>query len=221
MNRPTRPVAETLAPVQSVDDIRGLDLIAADGVEAVVRQRAMPVRVCEHLQDYPARGVENVRLCVKTADVEDRVQSVFREWGGMADSVTEWLATDISAQSERLSVILDVSRVVLRLEIVRDDACRKFHKDWVRARLICTYSGPGTEYGEVRDERDPPQRVHSVPTGSPVLLRGKTWSSGAADTVLHRSPPIEQSGQTRLVVVIDEAPPDMPEGLQTEMSCFI
>lgn len=216
-----RPAAETIAPVQSVDDLGDLCRIEADGVEAVIWHRVMPTGVFEFLRHYPPHNVENVRICVKTAEAEDRVQSVFRNWRGMSDPVRDWLAADIAVQAQQLSAILGAPRVVVRLEVVRDDACRKFHKDWVRARLICTYSGPGTEYGEVTAAGEPPQRVRSVPTGSPILLRGKAWSSGVVDEVLHRSPPIEHSGQSRLVVVIDEASPETPEGLQADISCFV
>lgn len=32
-----------------------------------------------------------------------------------------------------------------KLEVVADDACRKFHVDYAAVRLICTFAGSGTE----------------------------------------------------------------------------
>lgn len=90
----------------------------------------------------------------------------------------------------------------LRLDRVTTNACHKFHKDAVRARLICTYRGTGTQY-RVSPDGAEPRRVYTVPTGAPVLLRGTLWPQHPASNLLHRSPPIEATGETRLVLVLD------------------
>ncbi|MEM6422079.1 MAG: DUF1826 domain-containing protein, partial [Pseudomonadota bacterium] len=41
------------------------------------------------------------------------------------------------------------------------------------------------------------------PTGMPILLRGKLWPESPASGIVHRSPPIEGTGATRLVLVLD------------------
>jgi hypothetical protein len=91
---------------------------------------------------------------------------------------------------------------------VTTNACRKFHVDAMAARLICTYRGTGTQYGQSRNGDDP-KRVFTVPTGSAVLLRGSLWPSNRDCGLVHRSPPIEGTGETRLVLVLD--PVDIPE----------
>ena len=45
--------------------------------------------------------------------------------------------------------------------------------------------------------------IFTVPTGSPMILRGSHWERQNNQGLLHRSPPIEGSGETRFVVVID------------------
>ncbi|MEM8851819.1 MAG: DUF1826 domain-containing protein, partial [Pseudomonadota bacterium] len=77
----------------------------------------------------------------------------------------------------------------------------RFHVDAIHARLVCTYRGPGTQYGLSTDGA-PPTRVFTVPTGAPILLRGSLWP-GEATGLMHRSPPIEGTGITRLVLVLD------------------
>jgi len=47
------------------------------------------------------------------------------------------------------------------------------------------------------------------PTGAPILLRGTLWPEHPRSGLLHRSPPIEGTGETRLVLVLD--PVDDPE----------
>ena len=90
----------------------------------------------------------------------------------------------------------------LRFDVVTTNACRKFHVDFITARLICTYRGPGTQYGISADGSEP-RRVFSVPTGAPILLRGKLWPERPNSGLLHRSPAIEGTGETRSVLVLD------------------
>ena len=90
----------------------------------------------------------------------------------------------------------------LRFEVVTRNACRKFHVDAVTARLVCTYRATGTEYGISTNGRVP-RRVFTVPTGAPMLLRGTPWLERPKSGLLHRSPPIEGTRETRLALVLD------------------
>lgn len=92
--------------------------------------------------------------------------------------------------------------VRLRLSRVTANACSKFHIDAITARLVCTYRGTGTQYG-ISHDGGGPKRMFTVPTGSPILLRGTLWPESPRSGLLHRSPPIEGSGETRLVLVLD------------------
>ena len=112
------------------------------------------------------------------------------------------LIDDVAALADIFAGLMDAPYLQLRFDVVTDNACRKFHIDAVKARLICTYRGTGTEYGIARDGAEPP-RIITVPTGAPILLRGKLWPESPRSGLLHRSPPIEGTGETRLVLVLD------------------
>ncbi|MEJ8561131.1 DUF1826 domain-containing protein [Yoonia sp. GPGPB17] len=114
----------------------------------------------------------------------------------------EQLIGDIAALADLFTKLVQTPYLRLRLQPVTSNACRRFHTDVVTARLICTYRGQGTQYGTSSGERDP-ARVFSVATGAPILLRGTLWPEIPASGLLHRSPPIEGTGQTRLVLVLD------------------
>lgn len=114
----------------------------------------------------------------------------------------EQLINDATAQSEVFADLMETQYLRLRLQAVTTNACRKFHIDAVTARLVCTYRGIGTQYG-VSNDRSDPERIFTVPTGAPVLLRGTLWPATPARGLRHRSPPIEGTGETRLVLVID------------------
>ena len=112
------------------------------------------------------------------------------------------LIDDISTLAEIFAELMDAQYLRLRLTPVTTNACRKFHIDAITARLICTYRGAGTQYG-ISTDGDDPKRVFSVPTGSPFVLRGTLWPEHPASGLLHRSPPIEGTDETRLVLVLD------------------
>lgn len=112
------------------------------------------------------------------------------------------LTDDISALAEIFADLMGARYLRLRLQAVTTNACRKFHIDAIKARLVCTYRGHGTQYGNSTDGGDP-ARVFAVATGASILLRGTLWPSRPASGLLHRSPPIEGTGETRLVLVLD------------------
>ncbi|WP_375552413.1 DUF1826 domain-containing protein [Rhodophyticola porphyridii] len=112
------------------------------------------------------------------------------------------LIGDVSALSDVFAKLMRTRYLRLRLQAVTTNACRKFHIDAITARLVCTYRGQGTQYGISTDGQDP-TRVFSVATGAPILLRGTLWPEKPTPGLLHRSPPIEGTGETRLVLVLD------------------
>jgi len=112
------------------------------------------------------------------------------------------LIDDVAALADIFANLMQAPYLRLRLTAVDSNACRKFHIDAISGRLVCTYRGTGTQYGISRNERDP-SRIFTVSTGDPILLRGTLWPEKPASGLLHRSPPIEGSGETRLVLVLD------------------
>ena len=112
------------------------------------------------------------------------------------------LIDDIAALAAMFSIIVNSRYLRLRLDLIETNACRNFHIDALTARLICTYRGRATQYGNGAMGHEP-KDIHDVPTGSPIILRGTSWRSAAEPGLLHRSPPIEGTGETRLVLVLD------------------
>jgi len=112
------------------------------------------------------------------------------------------LVDDIAALAVMFAGRVDAPYLRLRLDVLPTNACRKFHIGAVMARLSCTYRGTGTQYG-ISTDGDDPSRIFTVPTGSPILLRGTLWPETPKSGLLHRSPPIEGTGETRLVLVLD------------------
>lgn len=200
------PQIRQIGPVQTVDRLEGLNAIHDDEIDGVIWNRQIPTSVSSLLGAIATDKAVDGRFCVPVGEVGRRIDNLFDEWEVRIGSAQRWFADDIQKLAGQFAQILSVSDILLRVERVCDDACRKFHRDTVRARLICTYSGPGTEYGIAKDGGEP-HPIHTVPTGSPILLKGKLWTCSPQQSIRHRSPQIAGTGMSRLVVVINEAPP--------------
>ena len=115
------------------------------------------------------------------------------------------LIEDILALAEQYAEIMELDAVSVRLAVVTTDSCRKFHADYVKARLITTYVGTGTQWIDGADAArvargEEPLSFHTMRAGDVGLFKGKMWSESPA---IHRSPPIEGTDETRLILVLD------------------
>ena len=109
----------------------------------------------------------------------------------MNDPMKDLLIDDIAALADVFSGVMKASYVRLRLDVVTDNACKKFHIDALTARLVCTYRGTGTQYG-IAAHGVPPHQVFTVPTGAPgAVVAPLQRRAGAAPT------PRRSAGTTR------------------------
>jgi hypothetical protein len=130
----------------------------------------------------------------------------------------EWLLEDLVSVAKDFVRLAGVKSCSIRFGAIRGDQCRKFHTDRVRLRLITTYAGPGTEWvpeaGVRRAALVQPaacpdlanreivkhtRLVRHARAGDVLLMKGAT---GGGTGVVHRSPPIEQHGLLRVVLVM-------------------
>ncbi|MEM7721503.1 MAG: DUF1826 domain-containing protein [Pseudomonadota bacterium] len=142
------------------------------------------------------------RLILRPDAVPDAVQNLCDIAGLETGPQRAWLEADIADLARRFTAIMRAPYLRLRLDAITSNACRKFHIDAIMARLICTYRGSGTQYGIAMDGAEP-DRVFQVATGAPMILRGTRWPESPRSGLLHRSPPIAGTGETRLVLVLD------------------
>lgn len=163
-------------------------------------------RLQPHFQSWidslPPKNLPEGRLILPTERIADAVLQLCEMAGTPNTPERELLINDIDTLCELFAALMGTKYLRLRLEKVSDNACRKFHKDAITARLVCTYRGQGTQYGTSTDGDDP-QQVFTAPTGAPILLRGTLSPESPESGLLHRSPPIEGTGETRLVLVLD------------------
>ncbi len=184
------------------DTPEGMKLINTPGAAAAIWRRQPSREFQSWINGLDAAALPSARIVLPVPTVRDAVHHVCEQAGMPAGEQRDVLVDDISALADVFAAIMATAYLRLRLDVVNDDACCKFHIDAVTARLVCTYRGTGTQYGISTDGQQP-KRVFTVPTGAPIILRGTLWPDSPQSGLLHRSPPIKGTGETRLVLVLD------------------
>jgi len=159
--------------------------------------------------------LSNQSISCKVTGTIDEILSSVKKYFEDIDSPTDALLQDISQILNFFGRTTKASSFRLLLATVKTNMCRKFHTDVNDIRLLCTYVGQGTLWlpdeavnekalvmgGDndaiVKDEKF----VQQVATGDVVLLKGGLYPD--AVPILHRSPTIEEFGETRLLLRID------------------
>ncbi|WP_084863975.1 DUF1826 domain-containing protein [Salibaculum halophilum] len=199
---------DTPSGVGVADTPEGLSALHRPGCAAAIWRRQPLPGFQSWIDGLDADVLPRARVILRPEAVRDTASEVCEACGTPVGAERDRLVDDIAALADIFAGLMRARWLRLRLDVVTTNACRKFHIDAVTARLVCTYRGTGTQYGIGADGAEP-RRIFTVPTGAPILLRGTLWPDRPRAGLLHRSPPIEGTGETRLVLVLD--PVDDPE----------
>lgn len=118
---------------------------------------------------------------------------------------------------KRFKEISEAGSFRILLEKVETNMCRKFHTDINDLRMLCTYSGQGTMWlpeGAVNRSVLKSMEgnesivsnntlVQQVSSGDVVILKGAIYPQKNTKAIVHRSPPIEELGEKRVLFRID------------------
>jgi len=196
-------LAPGLAPgVEHVDTPESMAAIHRPGCAAAIWARQMMPAFQTWIDALDPETLPSARIVLRPDRVRSALRTVCDIAGTPEGDNRRALIDDAAALADLFAGIMQAPYLRVRFDVVRGNACRRFHLDAVTARLVCTYRGTGTQYGVSRDGAEP-HRVFTVQTGSPILLRGTRWPETPRSGLLHRSPPIEGTGETRLVLVLD------------------
>ena len=202
MNMLRKVVENAAIGVAVADRAEDLDLIRRPGCAAAIWRRQPALSFQTWLEKLDPDLLPKARVILRPKAVRDELQKLFQSFDTPVGPEQDALIDDATMLADRFAQMMTAPYVRLRLDRVTTNACRRFHIDALSARLVCTYRGTGTQYGISTDGADP-GRVFTVPTGSPIVLRGTLWPETPKSGLLHRSPPIEGTGETRLVLVLD------------------
>ena len=177
------------------------------------------VQVCIHPRPAPPGLAESVRaLCAS-------------RWSGLRAAVAigpdgpcglSGLALPAiagrSALQDELAFLVEVygdllgcPAVGLRIERLTRAMCPLWHVDRTGIRLLCTWSGPGTQWlaDPALDRASLPEgAMHRDPSGQAgpwdiLLLKGSAWQGNQGLGAIHRSPPVSPENGARWLVALD------------------
>lgn len=219
MQTPT-PASEAGHNAVFVDDDSISRILDRDTNVLVVRRALSEHRVAAFRRATRSPWEKRITLDMEKLDngIAALVESV------ADDEARAYLETEIEHWARRFSDLVEQRHLAASLASVATDMCRKFHTDWVGLRLLCTLLGPATEWIDDADvDRSclgrldlglddanrailrPGARVqHTVP-GDIILLKGDAWPGNEGRGAVHRSPPIEDLGEKRLLLKLDAA----------------
>jgi len=178
--------------------------IREPGVAAAIWRRSRDPDFAAWIDALPPERLPRLRTLTTPDHVARVVHAACDSAGTPEGPHRDRLASDAAALALILSQVAGQPLIEIRLEVVDTDKCRKFHVDQVRCRMLCAYRGAGTEYGAAQPGGEgSPDAVSRLATGQAMLLRGAHWPGPEFPGVLHRSPPVAGTGETRLLLVVD------------------
>lgn len=195
-------VEDAAIGVSMVDTPEGLSAIQQPDCAAVIWRRRGLADFQSWIDALPPDRLPSARVILAPGAVRQAVVQICDAAGTPDCAERKRLVDDTASLADLFAGLMRAPFLRLRFDVVATNACRRFHVDAVTARLICTYRGTGTQYGVSSDGTEP-GKVFTAPTGAPMLLRGTLWPERPNSGLLHRSPPIEGTDETRLLLVLD------------------
>lgn len=211
MNIVTDPLADFTTGVAMVHDPVGLRTFLEPECAAAILHKQTPEDIQLWLDRLDPARLPIGRVVLPVEQVREVLEQLCQISQVPHHAARDWLIEDIVGLAHQFAALVSAKYLRMRLDVVTHNACRKFHVDMITSRLVCTYRGQGTQYGIADGDADP-SHIFTVGTGSPILLRGSLWPAEPASALVHRSPPIEGTGQTRLVLVLDPVTDPKAEG---------
>lgn len=180
-----------------------LDRIHDDAVHLALWQRDRPSTL-DWLDALDFDEIDDVQETFGVADLASSIPAALKDAGYPDDRRGEALGSEVTALARMFARVMQGDAVRMRLEIVETDACRKFHMDNVKARMLVPLTEPGTQWITAAVEQD--ASINQLAAGNVGLFKGRIWAEEPA--ILHRSPPIAGTDISRLLLVLDLPRPD-------------
>ncbi len=217
----SRPVLSEPEANKSRKVIKGCDAtILAD----IYRQEANIVIWQRELADVIRQSVKEFIVSNPTYKAsisltpEKALRSLRESLGGFSQPE---LCEDIAELVDMFCLLFELDRAGLRLSVLDNAMCPKFHVDHVPCRLVTTYQGVATDWlhhecvnreklgqgsnglpdhqsGLFQSEKD----IQHLNTGDVALLKGERWEGNEHAGLVHRSPMVSTT-EPRLLLTLD------------------
>lgn len=207
-----------IAPAVYVSCPTALRQILCRDTALAVWRRSLAKNLMVELERLVLDEVDDILFASETGALETALPDAMEEAGYPGLPA---LTADIAMLAQQHATVTGDSKIRIRLEVVETHACRKFHSDYVKVRTITTYLGQGTQWieAEARDTAGLPggPEIRQLGAGDVGMFKGRLWQE--TPPILHRSPPIGDTGAQRLVLVIDPAPVEDEKAIRLGGKC--
>jgi hypothetical protein len=198
-----------------VEHLVDLSLINQPDINLVYFKRAVDDDITLFAQNLIEQSFKGINAVVDSESVDTLVTEQLNSMGLFTVGKVKF-AQDLVEITRTFLRVTNAYHVRLILKVISDNACRKFHTDAYDLRLLCTYVGKGTEWIEdkyvnrskikVGSNEDIIKDFSQVKSTQPfevAILKGEIPARPKIKGIVHRSPPIEQVGEKRLLLRID------------------
>jgi hypothetical protein len=193
--------------VATSSEIHVFDAFQKNNIDLVIWERRLPLCFHRALDALPITAFPNERALLPVPASRDEIRGLFTKQDAWEHTVLDLMVRDIGSLLAIYASATGENTVDLRLEIVEDDACWKFHRDCMPSRLLTTYRGATTQFvpaamatEALREQRSYSGPLHHLPQHAVALFRGN--SSDPTRGIVHRSPPRAGTGQARFLMCI-------------------
>ncbi len=231
-----RPKLSEMTTPQRKDQPHHVSGEAAFGPDTEILEEILEpgINICNWQRTLP--GYVQADLVAWTQTLTERVDVQLKRGSpvppaalaGLAGPTRDWLVADLASLSARYMHLAQANPIRFSFGPVNRTQCPKFHVDHIALRLLCTYVGPGTEWLPEHALRRSALAKRSASTiadnakllvdaaalqraqpGNVLVMKGERFGDGTPG-VVHRSPAIEASGLTRLVLTLSVMPSPNP-----------
>ncbi len=207
--------------IETCDTADDLTAINRPGTELVIWRRRLPLCLQNWLDHMDPSCLPDLRVLVRPGDLRRALPPHLDDCGVPPGDMRDLLIGDVDDLVSVFSRIIQTDLVDVRLERVSNDACWRFHRDFVEARLLTTYRGPATEWVQpihaeraLRDQKMFDGPVEHLGIHDVAIFKGNCAASGSG--IVHRSPPIMDTGGTRLLLCLNKRSAASPEAWSPE-----
>lgn len=145
--------------------------------------------------------IDDINAQISGPDWAGTISAQLCDAGYLQGADSEALMQELTVCARTFAQLMHCDQLNMRLEVIETDACRKFHMDYVTARLLMPLHGPGTQWTDTAFGSDAP--IHQLGIGDVAIFKGRL--AVEQPRILHRSPPVGASGETRLLFVLNPA----------------
>ncbi|PYB80253.1 DUF1826 domain-containing protein [Pseudomonas sp. LB-090624] len=182
--------------------------VLRDGVNLAVWRRRLPPQLEDFADLVISLGVPLADQRVIDVDEQNTpiLPDLLREAAELQGY--EAFVADVTWLVAAYTCLVGARRVGLRLRVLHNPMCPRFHVDNVPLRLLTTYVGPGSEWLQeqqsTRSELPTADRyvdnIQQLLAGEVAVLKGEKWQGNEGAGLVHRSP---SGQQARLLLSLD------------------